>query len=281
MSDPKELKVFLSWSGDLAKQVASELRGLIPTVFDLVRPWMSDHDIAAGSRGLANIASELDDTRFGIIVVTRDNQSSQWLNFEAGALSKKFGGDEMTHVVPLLVDMDSVAELTGPLTQFQAKVLNRDGLGELLKALGTAVGVSPEVVDRRLSAEWEEFLGRVSFAKSRQQQPSRQSKRSTDDMIEEILELVRQKHASTLPESEREAERFHKAMNRLTHDLKNSFPNHDINTRFSWIDGRPTCLIKGPDSLHGHEAISLFEQRISENYNNVQVLLNGEEWLPF
>jgi hypothetical protein len=144
MVEQSGLKVFISWSGDLAKEVATLLHGLLPVIFDGVMPWMSDQDIEAGSRGLEEIARELDGTSFGIIVVTNENQGSQWLNFEAGALSKRIDDEGRVRVVPLLVDLESGAELTGPMTQFQWKLLDQRGVRELLVAIGAAAGVGKE-----------------------------------------------------------------------------------------------------------------------------------------
>lgn len=185
-----ELRVFISWSGETSKSIAIALRDLLPVIFDNVRPWVSDRDIGAGGRGLQKIASELEDTAFGIIVVTRDNQESAWINFEAGALSKRFGSDE-SRVVPLLVDMDAIAELEGPLTQFQAKLLDRPGVEDLLAAIGDSLGVSEDVIKRRLATEWEPFMEKVAAARSEATQASKQPKRSVESMVEETLELVR------------------------------------------------------------------------------------------
>jgi hypothetical protein len=191
MPDNTGLKVFLSWSGDLAKQVAIDLRELLPVIFDGVTPWVSDRDIEAGGRGLHEISRMLDETAFGIIVTTRDNQDSQWLNFEAGALSKRFDTDNQTHVIPLLVDMESIAELTGPLTQFQAKLLNQQGVEDVLIAIGVSLGVSDDVVKRRLRNEWEEFEARIANRRENTSRPSQKPKRGVDSMVEETLELVR------------------------------------------------------------------------------------------
>jgi hypothetical protein len=49
---------------------------------------MSAEEIRSGDRWNSEIASALDDTNFGIVRVTRANQHSPWLIFEAGALAK-------------------------------------------------------------------------------------------------------------------------------------------------------------------------------------------------
>jgi hypothetical protein len=65
-------------------------------------PWMSDNNIDGGARWNDKIAKALEETDFGIVCVTRENQSSAWLNFEAGAVAKKVG---QARVIPLLIDL--------------------------------------------------------------------------------------------------------------------------------------------------------------------------------
>src|SRR4051794_8953617 len=103
MAEPP--KVFISWSGAYSRAIAAAVRDWIPLLFDTVTPFMSDHDIAAGERGLTVIETELEGTQFGIIVVTEENQHAPWLNFEAGALSKIITQDRKQRVAPLLVDL--------------------------------------------------------------------------------------------------------------------------------------------------------------------------------
>ena len=107
-----KFKVFISWSGELAKQIAFVWKDLVKETFDTVQPFMSEENIGAGERNLAKIADELAGTGFGIIVVTQENQNSAWLNYEAGALSKDVS-NESVRVAPSLVDFDSKGDVAG------------------------------------------------------------------------------------------------------------------------------------------------------------------------
>lgn len=198
MSD--EVRVFISWSGDLSREVAVALRDWLPLLFDRVKPWASDTDIAAGQRGLAEIERELEGTKFGIVVVTAANQSAPWINFEAGALSKTVSreGDEQ-RVVPLLVDLSRPTDLTGPLSQFQAKTADREGVLSLLRSLAASAGIDEGVVQRRFDAHWADLEKRVAAAveKSTVGAPAEQPRRDPADVLDEILLVVRQLRAES------------------------------------------------------------------------------------
>jgi hypothetical protein len=51
MAIESDLKIFISWSGDLAREVTKVLRSWLPKMFDHIDPWASEVDIDAGLRG--------------------------------------------------------------------------------------------------------------------------------------------------------------------------------------------------------------------------------------
>ncbi|GAA1962825.1 hypothetical protein GCM10009798_23260 [Nocardioides panacihumi] len=194
MGEQRDVKVFISWSGDLAREVAVALRDWLPLLFDHVEPWVSDTDIAAGQRGLVQIEAELRETQFGIVVVTAENQHAPWLNFEAGALSKTVPGAEFEQrVVPLLVDLARPTDLTGPLAQFQAKVADKSGTLALLRSLAAVAGVGEGVITARFAAYWDALETTIAAAKevAAKNGKPRQPSRDQADVLAEILLHVR------------------------------------------------------------------------------------------
>ena len=117
------MRVFLSWSGERSQALGSALKDWLPMVLQYVEPWMSNQDIAAGSRWAIEVGKELEQSNFGVLCLTRDNLDAPWLLFEAGALSKVV---EISAVCPYLLDVD-VSEISGPLSQFQAKKNRQSG----------------------------------------------------------------------------------------------------------------------------------------------------------
>jgi hypothetical protein len=141
------VKVFLSWSGDVSRQVAGLLREWLPLVINEIEPFMSSEDIEKGSRGLSVIASELENSSHGIVVVTEETFERPWINFEAGALSKVV---ESSRVTPLLFGVE-YTQITGPLTQFQHALPQQDDMRKLMDSINRDC-------DRPLS---EGFLGKA------------------------------------------------------------------------------------------------------------------------
>src|SRR4030095_14366819 len=99
------MKLFISWSGDTSKDVASALAPWLKDVIQTVEPWVSSRNIQAGQRWSNVLQQELREAEFGIVCVTNDNLHSPWLLFEAGALANSVSE---ARVVPYLF---------GPMTQ--------------------------------------------------------------------------------------------------------------------------------------------------------------------
>ncbi|MFB6955341.1 toll/interleukin-1 receptor domain-containing protein [Streptomyces niveus] len=188
------MKVFLSWSGERSKKTAESLWSWLPDVLQYINPWLSSLDISAGRRGVREITDELSETNFGIICVTPENQNSNWINFEAGALSKQVEGG---YVVPFLVDMRTT-DLISPLSQFQAVVGgSKEDAQKLLFDINDVAGslaISRERLERAFERSWPDF---ESSMRNIRETPSGDGlsdsvRRSEADMTEEILLIARQ-----------------------------------------------------------------------------------------
>jgi len=59
----------------------------------------------AGERWNPKIAEQLSQTKFGVICVTPENLTAEWLIFEAGALAKTI---EKTYVCTYLVGLEEI-----------------------------------------------------------------------------------------------------------------------------------------------------------------------------
>lgn len=194
------MKVFVSWSGKKSRDVARAFGEWLPLVLHAAEPFVSSKDIRAGTRWQAEIAKELDDTDFGLICVTKENQGAEWLNFEAGALAKAVNS---SRVVPLAVDL-SPADIANPLGQFQAMRLTREDIGEVLASMNEACPSPIEeanlgkAVDKwwpDLKDELAKIENRNYGAKTTPASPARDDR----ELLEEVLDSVRGLGRAPLP----------------------------------------------------------------------------------
>jgi len=193
------MKVFISWSGARSQTVAQSLKDWMPLVLHYVEPWLSEADVAAGERWAQALAKELETCNFGIICVTRENVGSPWVLFEAGSLAKSLQGSK---VIPLLLDLE-FSEIGGPLAQFQAKKLDRDGVNEVLSSLNQAAQHPvPEARAKQLfEALWPQFSTQIATIPK--QPASAKPIRPHQEVLEELVSGVRslESRFKTLEES--------------------------------------------------------------------------------
>lgn len=181
------MKVFISWSGNRSHVLAQALREWTPLVLHYVEPWLSEVDIAAGERWAQSVAKELETSNFGIICVTRENVASPWILFEAGSLAKSLQGSK---VIPLPFDLE-FSEISGPLAQFQAKKVDRDGVSEVIQSINQA---APQPVPEPRSGQLFEALW-PQLAKQMETIPKEPAKvkpiRQQHEVLEELVSGVR------------------------------------------------------------------------------------------
>lgn len=183
-------KVFISWSGDLSKKLAEELRIWLPGVLQFVKPYFTPNDIEKGTRWSTDIASELESSNAGIICLTKDNLTKPWILFEAGALSKNFG---KANVCTILFNLDS-SDFSGPLTSFQATKFDKADFKKLLVTVNNTGGESKldsAVLNDVFEMWWPKLDLKVSEILKNHVADNDNAVRSEREILEEVLELTR------------------------------------------------------------------------------------------
>lgn len=200
------MKVFLSWSGQRSKEVASLLSDWLCCVIQASRPWISTRDLDRGSLWFGEINDQLKDTTVGIICLTQENKGRPWILFEAGALAK---GLSTSRVCTLLVDLEP-KDIEDPLAQFNHTFPTRESVLGLVKTLNGALssgGLDIRILEQVFNTYWPQFEER--FAKVLQdteaQPPSKP--RPKEDVLGEILENTRMLN-SRIRRLEHENERY-------------------------------------------------------------------------
>ena len=183
------MKVFISWSGQHSKKLGETLRDWLPGVLQVVTPYFTPSDIEKGTRWSTDIARELSESQIGILCVTRDNIQSDWLLFEAGALSKSL---DKSYVCPILFGITNT-DLAGPLKQFQTTVFEKDDIHRLLGVINGRISenkLPQKTLDAVFEKWWpdlEEKINRILTEVGAPDEPVR----SDRELLEEILQLSR------------------------------------------------------------------------------------------
>jgi hypothetical protein len=192
------VKVFISWSGDLSKQVASRLHEWLRSVFVDVDPWISNRDILPGSRWASDLGAELSEAKFGILCLTTDNLRNPWLLFEAGAISKHLAD---TRLVPYRFGIHDV-DVEPPLSQFQSVSADEAGTLDLVRSINAARDRPIESSRlEKIFAQWwpslAQQLGDITNAKSAVSAKVAAPVRTDRELLEEMLgDLRRSLHQS-------------------------------------------------------------------------------------
>lgn len=184
------MKVFISWSGELSREIAEALRVWLPAVLQAVKPYYTPDDIEKGARWSSEIANELEKSKVGIFCLTRENLQSSWILFEAGAISKVVGKGA---VCPILFGLDN-SDISGPLGQFQSTLFTKKEFFKLVKSINVELGDSKlpdDTLNSVFDMWWPKLEAQVIGILSSHKEKQPVELRSEREILEEILGLVR------------------------------------------------------------------------------------------
>ena len=181
------MKIFISWSGDRSKALAAALKDWLPTVLQYVQPWMSSSDINSGERWSSVIATQLQETNFGILCVTKENLEAPWLLFEAGALAKSM---QEGRVIPLRLDVEP-SEITGPLEQFHSEKADGEGVKKLLTSLNSSwtTPIADDVLQNVFDPMWAVLQKKIEAIPA--SEAARKKSRTQAEVLEDLVSNVR------------------------------------------------------------------------------------------
>lgn len=187
------MKVFISWSGERSRVIAEGLNSWLPKVIQAVKPFYSP-EIEKGTKGIEEINKTLEGASFGIICLTSENLKSEWIHYEAGALSKIEGARIWT----LLHNLKH-SDIVQPLAQFQHTLTKKSDIYKLLDSINAKLS---EPLDKsvlrdsfeRWWSDFEEILEKAEKAideKKEETYKVAENIRSDREILNELLELAR------------------------------------------------------------------------------------------
>lgn len=219
------MKIFISWSGELSNQVAEMLNKWLPCIINSLEIFYSPDDIQKGENWDARITEELSECNFGIICLTKENVTSPWINFEAGAISKSFG----SRISAFLIDINP-SDVKGPLSRFQATRFNKNDFFKLIHSINhtMSIPVNSQVLENSFDVIWEkisEDIDNIIQKNHVEAIESIEEKNDThcEDAIQEILQIVRDIRNNSM-------EKIYKCINDMLYnfDIKDKFKNNVV-----------------------------------------------------
>lgn len=148
---------------------------------------MSSSDINSGERWSSVIATQLQETNFGILCVTKENLEAPWLLFEAGALAKSM---QEGRVIPLRLDVEP-SEIAGPLEQFHSEKADAEGVKKLLTSLNSswATPVADDVLQNVFDPMWAVLQKKIEAIPA--SEAAHKKSRSQAEVLEDLVSNVR------------------------------------------------------------------------------------------
>jgi TIR domain len=189
--DAKEavtMHVFISWSGDLSRQLAQAIRNWLPGTLQYVKPYFTPTDIEKGTKWDAEVTKELDRSQVCIIALTRESLNSRWIMFEAGAISRS-----RSRVCAILFDLETT-DVQGPLERFQATKFSKGEIFQLVGTINSNAGeqaLSSLVLETVFEKWWPDLESEVRRILTAASSDSSATVRSERSLLEETLALVR------------------------------------------------------------------------------------------
>ncbi len=186
------MKVFVSWSGNLSKKIADAVNKWLPCLLQTVEVFYSPDDIEKGENWDQKISNELANCKFGIICLTPENVSAPWINFEAGAIAKSLE----SHVATLMININP-SDIKGPLSRYQATKLEREDFFRLIQDINN--NSDSPILSERISNTFEGLwpnidkdLNEIVIAHKPNTKAAKKSPDAVNsEAVEEILQLVR------------------------------------------------------------------------------------------
>ena len=191
------MKIFITFSGAQTNAVAVALKNWLENIFNGIKIFVSSESLRKGKRWRSDISSELQQSQFGIACLTRDTMDARWILFESGALTKQV---QESALYTVLFGGLRPTDVNGPLADFNHTVFEKEDVFKLLKSINESHGDSKweeARLKKLFDNSWADLEAKVT--RTLKTKSISKETRSPDEMLQEVLEIVRQL-AKTIPQ---------------------------------------------------------------------------------
>jgi hypothetical protein len=183
------MKIFISTSGTRSKRIGQRLYDFLKAFLHYSEPFFSDENITKGTRWFQVVSAELEQAKFGIICLTKENRANPWILFESGALAKNL---KESNVCPILFGLET-ADVEGPLAHFQLTLFERAEMFNLCWQLNLRLAkqLDNKTFERLFDTLWIQTENEISGIINDDQPDLKVSGRTNREILEEIWHGVR------------------------------------------------------------------------------------------
>jgi len=184
------MKVFLSWSGKRSEQVAEAIHHFLEHVIQGLEMFFSKH-IEAGTAWVETLDKELQVGTVGILILTKENLTSGWMHYEAGALARVTDVGR-NNIVPLAFGIDGIT-YDGPLKFFQIKQADRQGMLDLVYLLNGKLGTprGDKILEKAFDNNWDDLEKALDTALALEISEPEATRRDPTSLLTELVESMR------------------------------------------------------------------------------------------
>jgi hypothetical protein len=192
------MNILISWSKPQSHEIALTLYEWLPKALPNAKPWVSSEDLTKGKSWQRELGETLAAAKVSVVCMTRENITSSWLFYEAGAIAAK--ADDIL-VCPFLIDASLRAAIKDtPLGQWQDTVPTEADVFKLMRSLNKQLGHHEDLIKTSFEHHWPALKTKLDDIRSRypdcRNSPSLPSSGNVDAVRDSLPGVG---HSPTLP----------------------------------------------------------------------------------
>ncbi|MCL2281862.1 MAG: TIR domain-containing protein [Fibromonadales bacterium] len=191
------MNIFISQSGELSRKISEIFGEWIKSYFSDVNIFISSKTIDGGEAWFQGIVRNLKSSNFAISILTKENHSKPWINYEYGVLV------ENSKIIPILFDI-SPNELSGePIQQYQCvrfdeKEKVKRVFLEINKLNGG--GKNVELLDKTFNVDYEKYKTNINNLINYKKETKAETQKSIPKKINITFADAMPKETDPIPE---------------------------------------------------------------------------------
>ncbi len=241
------MKVFITWSGERSREIAEIFKEYIPKIIQTCDTFTSE-DMGKGEVWFPRLAEEFEECEIGLICLTPENLSEDWILFETGALLSL--EEDKSRVCPFLYDL-TPSDLDPPLYLFNATENEKEEIKDLFRTINNQLDNSIDgyLLDNAFTNNWSEMKEKLEDVPDEPPKDYEMEEKDESEKMDEMHNLLK------------------KIDKRTTGGSKESITSDITFTRASASDSSTFIEINLLESIHGEDIAETLKEHILLNFD--------------